>query len=329
MAAEASPNQDSSEAKPSDKSERANEEFSMPAPPSSKPSRAQELVEGDDKEMRSVVIAAAAAVAAKVAPGQREKAIADATTAAIEEYKKKKKDTPSASISALSTPSPSTYEAPLWSGVPEGVPYTLEILKNGAIVDNSKVAEKSFYTFGRAVTADVVIEHPSSSRLHAVLQYNGDTKEAFIYDNKSTHGTFLNKKRIVPLVHVPLRVGDTIKLGESSRIYLFGGPSELMPEEGLNRAQRRQLQSLEYAKAMEAKEKKVAHAQMAKALRGGDGASWGMEDEYDEADPDLENVVVRSGSRGGKLLVTRTTRVASKTIGRPQAPQTSFCKISS
>ena len=55
------------------------------------------------------------------------------------------------------------------------------------------------------VSADIVLEHPSSSRLHAVLQFNGDTKASFLYDANSAHGAFLNRRRIKPGVHVPLR----------------------------------------------------------------------------------------------------------------------------
>jgi hypothetical protein len=42
-------------------------------------------------------------------------------------------------------------------------------------------------------------------------------------------------------------VGDTFRFGQSSRMYILGGPAELMPEEGLNRLQRRQLAALEAA----------------------------------------------------------------------------------
>ena len=36
------------------------------------------------------------------------------------------------------------------------------------------------------------------------------------------------------------RVGDLIKFGQSTRLCLLGGPEELLPDEGLNREQRRQ-----------------------------------------------------------------------------------------
>lgn len=50
-----------------------------------------------------------------------------------------------------------------------------------------------------------MLEHPSSSRLHAVLQFNGETRQALLYDANSAHGTFVNKRRVKPGVHVPVR----------------------------------------------------------------------------------------------------------------------------
>lgn len=64
---------------------------------------------------------------------------------------------------------------------------------------------KDHYIFGRSPTADFVLEHPSASRLHFVIQYNGASGESFIYDNTSTHGTFVNKSRLRARVYAPLK----------------------------------------------------------------------------------------------------------------------------
>ena len=42
---------------------------------------------------------------------------------------------------------------------------------------NRSLTGQPFFTFGRNPAADFVLEHPSASRLHAVLQFNGDTRE--------------------------------------------------------------------------------------------------------------------------------------------------------
>lgn len=45
--------------------------------------------------------------------------------------------------------------------------------------------------------------------------------------------------------HAVRRVGDVVKFGLSTRLYLFGGPEELRPAEGLTKLQKRQLAALE------------------------------------------------------------------------------------
>ena len=110
------------------------------------------------------------------------------------------------------------------------------------------------------------------------------TGEAFLYDAASAHGTFLNKRRLKPRQHEPLRlayarstlahcgcepldallcqqhpasaarrmmlsrrhrVGDTFRLGQSTRLYVVGGPEQMMPEEGLSREQHKQLRVMQ------------------------------------------------------------------------------------
>ena len=97
-------------------------------------------------------------------------------------------------------------------------------------------------------------------------------------------------------MHVPLPVGSTFKLGQSTRIYILNGPQELMPEEGLNKAQRKQLAQMEHARLMMEKDKRTAQAQMQAAIGGGgdEGASWGMRDEAIDPSFDLEDVDWRS-----------------------------------
>ena len=113
--------------------------------------------------------------------------------------------------------------------------YTLEVLREGSVVDGRELAGKDHYTFGRtpdngadasaaccalrlrpqtsrmpqmfSMCADVVLEHPSSSRLHAVIQFKTGTGEAFLYDAASAHGVFLNKRRLKPRQYQPLRWG--------------------------------------------------------------------------------------------------------------------------
>lgn len=85
------------------------------------------------------------------------------------------------------------------------VDYALEIMKGGQILGRRDVSGQASYSFGRSPGCDFPLEHPSISRLHAVLQFRAGDAAAFVFDAGSAHGTFLNKRRIKPRVHAPLR----------------------------------------------------------------------------------------------------------------------------
>ncbi|KAG1652378.1 hypothetical protein FOA52_007231, partial [Chlamydomonas sp. UWO 241] len=209
-----------------------------------------------------------------------------------------------------------TYSPPDWGGPPDGVDYGVEVLRQGTVLGAKGVSEKGHYTFGRTPECDFVLEHPSASRLHAVLQFNGETKVASLYDCGSTHGTFLNKQRIKPNIFVPLPVGSTFKMGQSSRIYVFSGPSDLMPEEGLSRAQKKQLAQMEYSRKMAKKEQEVAKSQMAAVIAG--EVTWGMGAEQDMASmnpEDLSSIDWRV-YRGSNELSEKQQKLAERVRSR-------------
>ena len=83
--------------------------------------------------------------------------------------------------------------------------FSLEVMKAGQIIETRAVADKAFFTFGRSPGCDFLLEHPSASRLHAVLQYRESDGRAFLYDAGSAHGTFLNKRQLKPKSHTALR----------------------------------------------------------------------------------------------------------------------------
>jgi pSer/pThr/pTyr-binding forkhead associated (FHA) protein len=45
--------------------------------------------------------------------------------------------------------------------------------------------------------------------------------EAFVYDLKSSNGTFINRQRLPPQQHVPIEPNDQLRFGESTRTYVF------------------------------------------------------------------------------------------------------------
>ncbi|CAL1392540.1 unnamed protein product [Linum trigynum] len=175
------------------------------------------------------------------------------------------------------------YTIPEWSG-PPCHKFQLEVLKDGTIVDQFDVCEKGAYMFGRVDLCDFVLEHPTISRFHAVLQFKR-SGEAYLYDVGSTHGTFINKSQVEKRVHVALRVGDVIRFGQSSRLYIFQGPQDLMPPE----ANRKVLTNARAHQEMLDREASVHRARMEASLA--DGISWGMdEDAIEEAEDDTDEV---------------------------------------
>nr|XP_043606251.1 kanadaptin [Erigeron canadensis] len=175
------------------------------------------------------------------------------------------------------------YTIPSWSE-PPCHNYYLEVLKEGSIIDQFHVYEKGAYMFGRVDLCDFVLEHPTISRFHAVIQYN-KSGDAFLYDLSSTHGTFKNKNQVKQKVYVELHVGDVLQFGLSSRLYIFQGPSELMPPE-------KDLKSIRSVKM--GQERRDMEASLRRAKREAalaDGISWGMdEDAFEENEDDLDEI---------------------------------------
>jgi len=189
-----------------------------------------------------------------------------------------------------------TYEAPPWGG-PPSAEFHVDVVKGGAVVgrvrldatttSSGDVERRGHVTFGRHPSCDVVVEHPSTSRLHCVIQFKAGETEAYVFDCGSAHGTFVNRRRVKPGVHAPVRVGDQIKLGESSRAYVLDGDESLMPEEGLSAAEMKALAALERAAEEEAKREleKLKAERAAKAAEDAAnkaGSSWGMVDADEE-----------------------------------------------
>ncbi|XP_037652321.1 LOW QUALITY PROTEIN: kanadaptin [Sebastes umbrosus] len=214
---------------------------------------------------------------------------------------------------------PIPYTEPLWGDLAPDVPYALEILKNGTIVDTVPLTEKSYFVVGRLPVCDVALEHPSISRYHAILQYRrqagegesvGEERGFYVHDLGSTHGTVVNKNKIPPKTYIRLRVGHVLKFGGSTRLFILQGPefdeeeeSELTVTELREKARK---QKAELEKMMmgdgsdddddDEKEKKEEDGQgesnkgQSKASNNDSGCSWGMDDEVvPEEDENEEN----------------------------------------
>jgi pSer/pThr/pTyr-binding forkhead associated (FHA) protein len=119
------------------------------------------------------------------------------------------------------------YNIPESSAIPP-IEYTLEVLRNGSIIDYVPLSHRPYTVFGRSPDSDVVLEHPTISRYHAIVQYksefeHGQPPGLYLYDCDSTHGTFMNKKRLEPKIYVRIKIGYILRFGQSTRLYLVQG----------------------------------------------------------------------------------------------------------
>nr|XP_043904031.1 kanadaptin [Solea senegalensis] len=210
---------------------------------------------------------------------------------------------------------PIPYTEPPWGGRASDIPYSLEILKNGTIVDTVPLTHNSFFVVGRLPVCDVSLEHPSISRYHAVIQYRGQAGEEecvgeekgfYVHDLGSTHGTVVNKNKIPPKTYIRLRVGHVLKFGGSTRLFILQGPefdeeeeSDLTVTELRERA-RKQKDLLEKRMMgdgsddddLEEKEEKDEgeNQHQGKPSKEDSGCSWGMDEEVvPEEDENEEN----------------------------------------
>ncbi|KAM9708211.1 kanadaptin [Menidia menidia] len=210
---------------------------------------------------------------------------------------------------------PIPYTEPPWGCTQSELPYALEILKNGAIVDTVPLTDRSYFVVGRLPVCDVALEHPSISRYHAVIQYRGQTGQSgpegctgeergfYVHDLGSTHGTVVNKNKIPPKTYIRLRVGHVLKFGGSTRLFVLQGPefdeeeeSELSVTELRERArkqkaelERKMMGDFSDEEKEEAGEGEDTKAQK-KRSSADSGCTWGMdEDAAPEEDENEEN----------------------------------------
>uniref|UniRef100_A0A0N4ZG86 FHA domain-containing protein n=1 Tax=Parastrongyloides trichosuri TaxID=131310 RepID=A0A0N4ZG86_PARTI len=151
------------------------------------------------------------------------------------------------------------YIPPEWGmDVPDDSLYYIDIIKEGVIAQTvklNKTKNKSYFTIGRTPENDIIMLHPSISRIHAIIQY-GDFEDGlgyYIMDYNSSHKTKLNRKIINPNKFVKLRNGYNIQVGGSTRFIIFNGPDKEQEEEN-------ERHSAEYArlKQISVMKKKVA-----------------------------------------------------------------------
>ncbi|XP_028801053.1 kanadaptin [Neltuma alba] len=182
------------------------------------------------------------------------------------------------------------YKIPAWGGAPCHEFY-LEVLKEGCIIDKLDVYEKGAYMFGRLDLCDFLLEHPTISRFHAVIQFKR-SGQAYLYDLGSTHGTFLNKNQVEKNTYIDLHVGDVIKFGRSSRLFIFQGPSNLM----LPETDAKIMGQFKMCEQIVDQEASLQRARLEASLA--DGISWGMSEDAIEEDEDDSDEVTWQSYKG-------------------------------
>ena len=187
---------------------------------------------------------------------------------------------------------PLPYREPLWSGIAEE-PSSLEVIKNGFVLNEIDLNQKAFFVFGRLPVCDVVLDHPSISRYHAVLQYRASHNQAnggensqnqqsqpsssgfYLYDLGSTHGTVINKEKIRSKTYYRIRAGHVMKFGGSTRLFILQSVGR---QDDVERQAEEEIEEVrnERQKREEAREEERRQVEEMRARVIDEGVSWGM-----------------------------------------------------
>merc|ERR1711981_723094 len=117
------------------------------------------------------------------------------------------------------------YKPPSWASIPahdkDIKDVYLEVSKNNEPVDRVDLCDKSHYLIGRnSDLCDIIVEHQSLSRIHAVILFHPGMKSFFLHDNNSVHGTFIGKSRL-QREPKPLPFNAKFSFGASTRSYIL------------------------------------------------------------------------------------------------------------
>jgi FHA domain len=172
-----------------------------------------------------------------------------------------------------------SYQPPSWAAVAAPDGYSLEILKEGTIIEKVPLDSKTHYILGRmGGSVDILMEHVSISRHHCCLQFRDDGA-LMALDLGSSQGSFLNKTKLDKAVYQRVNVGDILRFGASTRMYIVNGPAEQMPSEyDSENMKAYRVQLIQHSAKIEAKKQEVAAA----------GASWGFDEDADNPQSDEE-----------------------------------------
>ncbi|EFA86546.1 hypothetical protein PPL_00345 [Heterostelium album PN500] len=158
------------------------------------------------------------------------------------------------------------YKAPEWSCDPT-VNYQLEVIKSGTILEVLDIFTKQHYLVGRLPICDIMMDHP----------------------------------RCPPNTHNPLRSGDVLRFGESTRLYVIVGGQVMESDDRLELEKQKQKQQQQQDSTTTDKSKAFIQLFTSSSKRNTDqqkeirelrNHGWGQDDRYDakeEYDDDDNN----------------------------------------
>ena len=118
-----------------------------------------------------------------------------------------------------STPTIANFVLPEWCSAAAATGVLLA-WRGATLVDTVPLAGRAYLLAGRLAECDLVLEHASASRHHAiVLQHRSGA--VYLLDLGSAHGTFLNGERLPPREPSLWRDGVPCVFGASSRAYVL------------------------------------------------------------------------------------------------------------
>lgn len=110
--------------------------------------------------------------------------------------------------------------------------WKLFVFKGNDLVDSIDLSNRSCWLVGReSAVVDMLAEHPSISKQHAVLQFRYVEKrnefgdkigkvKPYLLDLESANGTQLNGEGVPDRRYLELRPKDVVKFGDSTRDYV-------------------------------------------------------------------------------------------------------------
>jgi smad nuclear-interacting protein 1 len=128
------------------------------------------------------------------------------------------------------------HEPPEARKPPPSQAWRMYVFKGSEIMDTIELSQRSCWLFGReAAVVDFLVEHPSCSKQHAVIQFRyiekrnefGDKTgkvRPYLIDLETVNGTSMNGEALPGGRYMELRDKDVLKFGHSTREYVIQLP---------------------------------------------------------------------------------------------------------